>query len=383
MTPPAVRIAPGGGIALRTAGIVAWFPRVPKGSGAQSLDATGVVRELVLAAGRADGGLPVDFLEGLHRRDPTLSVAVVSLVGEQGMAWVCGEAKLWIDGPEQHLAVEGPAGVATTQVFALPRYAVRLGDTRQAAAWSHLVEGAVPAGGVAVLWEPDAVSRLPEQRHEGLDGGVPLGIGTAHGAEVPRSEGRFEAVPLLDASPEAKPEPLPVAGKPEPRAAKGVPEADSREVIVSGLRCSRGHFNHPLAANCAWCGIGMIQVSHVLVRRPRPPLGVLVVDGQATFTLDADYVIGREPHQRPEVDGERVREIVLASDPSISRAHLAIRLRDWDVLAEDLGSGIGSWLQQPRQHPFQLQPGHPVALAPGAVLFLGPHRLTYHSHHLR
>lgn len=127
----------------------------------------------------------------------------------------------------------------------------------------------------------------------------------------------------------------------------------------------------------------MIQASLVLVRESRPPLGVLIVDGQATFTLDANYVVGRAPHQLPEVDGVRVREIVLASDPSISRAHVAIRLMEWDVVAEDLRSGIGTWVQQPGGQPFPLQPGYPISLAPGAVLYLGQHRLTYHSHHLR
>lgn len=73
----------------------------------------------------------------------------------------------------------------------------------------------------------------------------------------------------------------------------------------------------------------------------------------------------------------------MSGDLTISRAHCAIRLRDWDVFAEHLSSGMGTWVQQPGQQPFRLSPGHPVVLAPGATVFVGPHRLSYHSHYLR
>jgi hypothetical protein len=355
MTSPAVRITPGHGIALRTSGIIAWIAPPPNHPGAPEVDLSGLVRDLVLAAGQAPGTIPAEFLTGLTDRHPWLTLAVVALGSRQGEVWTHGDADVTIERDGQSHVIDGQAGTRLTESFPLPSRTVRLGDPQGAASWSHLVEGAVPADGVAVVW--GTADRGPAER-------------------------RFEAIPLLDPQPMGEPKPLPVMGQHQHGPAGDPGEAGSG-VTVAGLRCSRGHFNHPLAANCAWCGLSMIQVSHVLVRGPRPPLGVLVVDGLATFTLDADYVIGRQPQHLPEVDGTTVRELVLAADPSISRAHTAIRLRGWDVLAEDLNSGMGTWVQQPGQPPVQLPPGNPVALVPGAVLFLGQHRLTYHSHHRR
>ena len=351
-SPPAVRIVPGPGIALRTAGIVAWLAPAPNHPGAPEVDLGGIIRELVVAAGRAPGSVPVQALTGLIERHPWLTLAVVALEARQGTVWTSGDADVLIEGEGRGRVVDGQVGRALSETFALPVRAVRLGDPHSVAGWSHLVEGAVPAGGVSVLWPDEDPGRA---------------------APATAPEPRFQAVSLLDPEPVDAPRPLPTAES-----------ADlGEEVVVPGLLCSRGHFNHPLAANCAWCGIGMIQVSHVLVRRPRPALGVLVVDGQTTYTLDADYVIGRQPNRRPEVDGEQVRAIVLASDPSISREHAAIRLREWEVFAEDLHSARGTWLQQPGQQPTRLPPGQPVELRPGTVLYVGAHRLTYHSHHLR
>ncbi|WP_432559494.1 FHA domain-containing protein [Granulicoccus sp. GXG6511] len=366
MSAPAVRIGAGEGVAVRTKDIIAWFVPLP------GVEPATVVRALVLAAGAAPG-LPVERLGELKESTPGLALAVVSLGQEFGRAWTCGDAVVTIDGPDDRREVKAAPGRIELQMFPLPRYAVRLGDTGVSDTWSHLIEGAVPAGGIAIVWDPSIHPQMPVRP-----------VATAHGSGVPvaeradRGAPRFETVPLLSESPdghEQRPAPLPLAGDEQADAGD--------EVEVAGLRCARGHFNHPHAANCAWCGLGMIQVSHVLVKRPRPSLGVLVVDGLATFTLDADYVLGRQPHVAPGVDGKRVREIVLSADRAISRAHAAIRLVDWDVMVEDLGSGIGTWVQQPAQLPFQLPPGQRVPLAPGAIVHLGPHRLTFHSHFLR
>lgn len=362
MSAPAVRIGPGTGVAVRTKDLVAWFAP-PSG-----VDPSVLIRSLVLAAGRTPG-LPVDRLEELLASAPGLSLAVVALGREFGRAWVCGTAAVTIDGPDERAEVQAGPGVAAQRTFPLPRYAVRLGDAAVTDTWSHLIEGAVPAGGIAVVWDPSEHPQMPV-RPVATAHGPPTGAQPA----VPRP--RFEVVSLLAEEPAAAGAPLPIAGKESD-------DDDHPQVEVAGLRCGRGHFNHPYAANCAWCGLSMIQVSHVMVKQPRPPLGVLVVDGQASFTLDADYVLGRQPHVRPEVDGHKVREIVLSADRAISRAHAAVRLVDWDVVVEDLGSGIGTWVQQRGQLPFQLPPGHPVPLAPGAVVHLGPHRLTYHSHFVR
>lgn len=364
MTAPAVRIGAGHGVAVRVKDLLAWFAPSP------AVDPARLVRSLVLAASET-AGLPVERLEELAGSTPGLALAVVSLGQEFGRAWVCGTAIITIDGPNDRSEVRAGPGGAAQRSFPLPRYAVRLGqagaEDGMTDTWSHLIEGAVPAGGIAIVWDPSSRPQMPVRP-----------VATAHGPPTAPQPAvlrpRFEAVSLVGTEPAQRGAPLPLARE----------EADDSESVrVAGLRCANGHFNHPHAANCAWCGLGMIQVSHVLVRQPRPPLGVLVVDGHTTFTLDADYVLGRQPHVRPEVDGVRVREIVLSADRAISRAHAAVRLVDWDVVVEDLGSGIGTWVQQRDQLPFQLAPGRPVPLGPGAVVHIGPHRLTYHSHFLR
>ncbi len=181
--------------------------------------------------------------------------------------------------------------------------------------------------------------------------------------------------------------PLPLAAEEpvaaaDPRGAADDPDA----VVLDGLNCARGHFNHPHAANCAWCGLGMAQVSHVLVRGKRPPLGVLVIDEQATFTLDADYIVGRQPSKDPSIDGVRVRELVLAdAERQVSRVHATVRLQGWDVVVEDQGSGNGTYVVDPATGApaLQLPPHTPRVLGPGEHVHIGRHRLTFHSHHLR
>lgn len=198
----------------------------------------------------------------------------------------------------------------------------------------------------------------------------------------------FESLQLIGAAnspPKQSRERLPVVTAASARAVDEPPKPDVGGVQVDGVKCGRGHFNHPEAANCAWCGHGMIQVSRLLVKGERPPLGVLVIDEQATFTLDADYVIGRKPAHDPEVDNESVRQLVL-SDPEkvVSRAHARIRLDGWNVLVEDKGSSLGTSLVRANSPwPQRLQPHTRHTLMPGDSVYIGRHRLTFHSHHVR
>lgn len=379
---PSVRLVEGPGLALRVAGLLVWLDR-PEGA-----DPEGLIRGLVVAAQGTPGQVPIDHLVGLLEEWPELSLAAVVIGTEFGRAWVCGRARVVLAGvSERVLAPAGPE--PESSYFPLPRSGFRLGtDPAPApATWTHLIEGAVPAAGIDVVWDPapGSLAGSASGSASGSLAGSPAGSASgaagafgrsaadsgAGGAADPAAPG-FEAVVLVNA-------PRPPAAKPLPTGS-GARRAGG--VTVAGLRCSQGHFNHPLAAHCAWCGIGMAQVSHVLVREPRPAVGVLIVDAQGTFTLDADYVLGREPRVREEVDGVGVREIVLGPDRSISRAHAAVRLRDWAVLVEDLGSALGTWVQQPGQGPFCIPSGQPVELAPGGVFFVGPHRLTFHSHFL-
>lgn len=309
MSTPAVRIAPGTGIALRTAGIIAWFDPAPHEH------PTLLVRNLI-AADRDSGGLPQRHLSDLAHNTPGLDLAVVALGSEFGQAWVCGDAHITIDGVAERrvLAALGPG--PQQAYFPLPRFAVRMGDATAPTAWSHLIEGAVPASGISVVWDPS------EQIHVH---GTPLG--TAHGPS--RDEPVAEQTYVT----------FPIAG----------PESEAERPLLAPATEATG----------------------------RSP-GVLVVDGRSAFTLDADYVLGRSPHLGEGVDGIRVREVVLAKDRSISRVHAAIRVDEAGVHVEDLGSGIGTWVEVPGEAPIQLHPGRPFTLTGETIVFLGPHRVSFH-----
>lgn len=165
------------------------------------------------------------------------------------------------------------------------------------------------------------------------------------------------------------------AAAPEPDPAEGA--------VVQGVLCKREHFNDPDARYCAVCGISMVQLTHNLVEGVRPPLGVLVLDSGATYTLDADYVIGREPEHDELVRGEKARPLMIVDpDGTVSRVHALVTLEGWEVRIADRGSTNGTFLgsdDPDRWEPVPL--GSAVTLRPGARVRLGQRTLVFDSHH--
>jgi hypothetical protein len=191
----------------------------------------------------------------------------------------------------------------------------------------------------------------------------------------------FEIVSLTDGV-EVR-DPLPVPGD----AASGtapVPAASSAEIAVQGIMCSRHHFNHPDARFCAICGIDFNQQTRTLVTGPRPPLGILVIDDGSAFTLDTEYVIGREPADAPEVASGRARPLVLV-DPerSVSRIHAALSLSEWVVSVSDRGSANGTYVLLPDMADWvRLPSGGSKVLPPGARVAVGRRTFLFESHHV-
>lgn len=277
---------------------------------------------------------------------------------------------------------------------------IRLGGGEgESAEGFDLEAGAVPGDGAVVVLSqasPQASPAVHSARTMPSTAVLqPPGLQTHRGApeevvagDAEEKVAEFESLPLVGAAqepPKQTRERLPIITAASAAAADEPPAPSAGGIQVRGIKCGRGHFNHPEAANCAWCGLGMLQASRILVRGERPPLGVLVIDEQATFTLDADYVIGRKPAHDPEVDDESVRQLVL-SDPDkvVSRAHARIRLDGWNVLIEDKGSALGtSVVRADSPWPQRLQPHTRHTLMPGDSVYIGQHRLTFHSHHVR
>jgi hypothetical protein len=235
------------------------------------------------------------------------------------------------------------------------------------------------------------------------ESGFNLEKGTVPGAGIriglPRSAapaapppGDFVSIVLADAEPEEEREPLPIlvavtddGGGPAPTPAPPEPEPEAKlgQVMVTGRLCARGHFTSPDANYCGICGIAMVQLTHRPVRDVRPPLGYLVLDDGATFVLDRDYVIGREPGRDPDVRGGRAAPIVLVDGARrISRAHARIALDGWTVTVVDQESANGTFVAQPGALQWSRLPiRSAVPIQPGTRVQVGDRVLVFDSHY--
>ncbi len=170
----------------------------------------------------------------------------------------------------------------------------------------------------------------------------------------------------------------PGAGGPEAGPPAGESPGDAPPAgLVDGVLCGRGHFNDPSARACRQCGTGLDQPPRSLQRRPRPPLGALVLDDGTRVTLDRDYVLGREPGFDSDVIDGRARPLRI-NDPNgtVSRLHLRISLIGWQVEVSDLGSANGSLLQSSgAERP--LAPFEPTIIEPGARIGIGHRSMQY------
>jgi hypothetical protein len=188
----------------------------------------------------------------------------------------------------------------------------------------------------------------------------------------------FVSVMFGDEEPEEVREPLPVASEaPSIHADHGPDHA-----VVQGVVCSRGHFNDPSAPFCSVCGISMVQKTLNLVNGPRPPLGVLVLDDGATFSVDIAYVLGREPEADPDVVAGKARALIITDpDRTVGRLHAALVLHNWDVQVVDRNSVNGTFIASPGQDDWaRLTPNQPTTIKPGTRIRLGQRILLYDSH---
>jgi len=159
------------------------------------------------------------------------------------------------------------------------------------------------------------------------------------------------------------------------------PDQATSEVQVQGVICSRGHFNDPRSRFCSSCGISMVQNTQVLTRGPRPPLGVMVFEDGATFSLSSDYVVGRQPEVSDLVqDGLALPLPVDDPERSISRAHAELRLVEWDVHLVNLSVTNGSFVwDEGSQQWVPIPTGQSVVLTPGMRVALGRRSAVFES----
>jgi len=151
--------------------------------------------------------------------------------------------------------------------------------------------------------------------------------------------------------------------------------------MVEGVLCVRNHFNDPDVAYCRQCGISMVQQTRRIQLGQRPPLGVLLLDDGTGFTLDRDYVIGREPLLDGDVAAGRARPLRI-TDPAgtVGRVHLRVSLVGWQVEVKDLGSVNGSVINLPTGGEGKLNPHDPVVVQPGTRIGIGERSIQYLSY---
>ncbi len=174
-------------------------------------------------------------------------------------------------------------------------------------------------------------------------------------------------------------EPLPV--ELDPGEVRQADNPSTTEVQVQGVICSRGHFNDPRSRFCSSCGISMVQNTQILTQGPRPPLGVMVFEDGATFSLSSDYVVGRQPEVSDLVQ-EGLALPLQVDDPerSISRAHAELRLVDWDVHLVNLSGTNGSFVwDENGQQWVPIPEGQSVVLTPGMRVALGRRSAVFES----
>ena len=123
----------------------------------------------------------------------------------------------------------------------------------------------------------------------------------------------------------------------------------------------------------------MDRLPRTFHRRQRPPLGVLVLDDGTRFTLDRNYVIGREPVLDGDVMAGRATPLrVSDANGTVSRLHLRISLASWRVEVSDLGSANGSVIHSANGER-RLAPFEPTVIEPGARIGIGRRSMEYLS----
>lgn len=216
----------------------------------------------------------------------------------------------------------------------------------------------------------DAAIRLEPE--EGHGEGAAAAAGPGHGSDLaaPPPSGVGADDPLHDGMTIG---PAAMAELRRARAAQAAPGPQLDAPAFPGGHgvlarvCLSGHANPPERSECWVCGR---QVSGEASRRSRPPLGRLRLATGEVVELDGPYVVGRRP-KISRVQGEVPRVLAVPSpEGEVSASHLALRLEDWHVLAEDQ-SRNGTVLYREGEDPRRLQPHVPMIMRSGDVLDLG------------
>jgi serine/threonine protein kinase len=153
-------------------------------------------------------------------------------------------------------------------------------------------------------------------------------------------------------------------------------------VLVVGQRSVGGHFNHPDATVCWVSGEARGSLGPwVTGQAERPALGVLLFDDGRSYVVRWNTVLGRQPDTDKRVTSGMAATLSLEAELTMSRAHLYLELRDWDVFATDISSNGTSIIPAATGQSTKMTPGQPTLLRGGDRLVIENLSITYQSHH--
>ena len=299
-----------------------------------------------------------------------------------------------------------PAPAASAQAVPVPAASAPVAPPPAAQAPAASASDAPPLpdelgrGGAPVHAEPTHGRPVPDE--EPIEVTVGDGSGPPAIPPVPRAEEPPVRPPrrsaLIDKAPApAQRAPL-TPGRPlspsrgqgpggnAPRGPAAPRDRDDSPVVegprTRGHLCARGHLNDPRSHFCVLCGIRMNERTGELVFGARPPLGLLVFDDGATYTVDAEYLVGRMPDVDERVRNGSLRSIVVEDrSGAVSRVHAEVRVDGWDVMLVDsrsrngthiAGPGANTWTTVPSGRSHRLTPGTRVRLGSRTFLFESP-----------
>ncbi|WP_366181151.1 FHA domain-containing protein [Actinomyces timonensis] len=161
-----------------------------------------------------------------------------------------------------------------------------------------------------------------------------------------------------------------LSGEGGPAAAReDEPVVPENAVKVLAAFCAEGHPSPIHAPHCRVCGGALTsRTGHV----NRPVLGTLHASDGTALPIDGDIIIGRVPKSdAPEGEPQPRLMAVISPSKAISKSHCAVRLDDWDLSVEDLGSTNGTILMRPSEPPRRLTQHQRALLRTGDVIDLG------------
>ncbi len=144
------------------------------------------------------------------------------------------------------------------------------------------------------------------------------------------------------------------------------PGTEEKQVLM--VWCPQRHPNAPNSTTCRICRAPVDGSQPQLARRPLLA-GVNTNYGEFS-DVEAGVLVGRAPDRSRAPQGSYVMRVHSPSS-DISRSHLLVTTKDWNVMVTDLNSTNGTTVMPVGEQPFVLANGQSVQVELGTILDLG------------